>query len=312
MGSLQEQLAVFSSKSCLPALNRLRLAPNDVPQCTMELNRLFDDLDDVVTKVANTSQTAKLLRTGSIGTSRTQVDYYVRLLAATPTIQTICEVGFNVGHSTALWLVTNPMVQVHTFDLFSRKESLASEALLKQRFPNRLHTYAGNSLHMVPRWVRDNPSIRCDLLHIDGKHSYWNTVLDFVHLLPATSPNAIAIFDDQCDPADCDGPPERRRGSFTETVSSQPTLATCDMVHAGIMSPTDSFYFGPRQFAAFKPNITAIHPLHGLPCSPLCSLNWHTEARNEKWDRGAGLKLSHEQHKMRGSSCTRPTKASAD
>ena len=152
--------------------------------------------------------------------------------------------------------------------------------------------------------MRDNPSIRCDLLHIDGKHSYKHTVLDFVHLLPAASPNAVAVFDDQCDPMDCDGPPERRRGNFVEVVASQPSLATCDLVRAGLMLPIDSFYYGWRQFAAFKPNTTATHHAHGLPCSMLCSLRWHTEARSKKWSSGGGLKLSSEQHAVRRASCS--------
>ena len=110
--------------------------------------------------------------------------------------------------------------------------------------------------------MRDNPSIRCDLLHIDGKHSYKHTVLDVVHLLPAASPNAIAVFDDQCDPMDCDGPPERRRGNFVEVVASQPSLATCDLVRAGLMLPIDSVL---RRLASIC-RVQAEH--HCLPSRP--------------------------------------------
>ena len=96
----------------------------------------------------------------------------------------------------------------------------------------------------------------------------------------------------------------RRRGNFVEVVASQPSLATCDLVRAGLMLPIDSFYYGWRQFAAFKPNTTATHHAHGLPCSMLCSLRWHTEARSKKWSSGGGLKLSSEQHAVRRASCS--------
>lgn len=87
-------------------------------------------------------------------------------------------------HSTALWLTANPLSTVYSFDLFensnfqgSFKATLAG--YLQSRFPGRLHLYRGNSLATVPH--SNFPP--CDLVHIDGKHTYENTMLDFMNLI---------------------------------------------------------------------------------------------------------------------------------
>lgn len=69
---------------------------------------------------------------------RGQVDFYART-ATDPAIRTVCEVGFNAGYSTAVWLSANPLSKVISFDLImlGHYGPSCAEALQK-KFPGRL------------------------------------------------------------------------------------------------------------------------------------------------------------------------------
>ena len=166
------------------ALSRFRLSDDDVPIHTPVLNVLFGALDKVVEKAylrqqtqqtASTSskrsfarQQAVTTRLQSVAGARQQVDYYYRI-ARDSSVRTVCEVGFNAGHSAALWLTASPTIHLVTFDTFSQPFSYASLEFLLSRFPRRITAHGGYSLHTVPRVDVENG---CDLVHVDGLHMY--------------------------------------------------------------------------------------------------------------------------------------------
>ena len=162
---------------------------------------------------------AALLRMGSIAASMTQVRLYAAI-AAQPSVQTICEIGFNAGHSTAVWLSSNKHATVESFDLYKTRASHAALHLLQQRFPGRLTAHRGDSLSTV---ARARLPRRCDLVHVDGRHSFRHVVADALNMIPLAAPTAIFLFDDQCRASSCDA------GS---TVAGEPTLATCELENA--------------------------------------------------------------------------------
>ena len=47
-------------------------------------------------------------------------------MAASPAVKTVCEIGFNVGHSAAVWLLANERLKLETFDLFDTAMSNAA------------------------------------------------------------------------------------------------------------------------------------------------------------------------------------------
>ena len=99
----------------------------------------------------------------------------------------MCEVGFNAGHSTALWLHANPLVHVHSFDIQHKTDVVG---LLQRQFPGRLHTYTGDSATLIGPTTLPAP---CDLVHIDGRHDYTHTVGDFLSLQPKVQPRRVAV-----------------------------------------------------------------------------------------------------------------------
>ena len=223
---------------------------------------------------------AALVRMGSIAGHRPQVEAYHRAAASTR-VRCVCEVGFNGGHSTALWLLANPTAVVHNFDLFNTPFATPCADFLMARFPGRLFVHRGDSMATIPAFAAARRPIPCDLVHVDGKHSYANTLSDTLHLLPAVSPEATVVFDDQCDPASCTG------AGAANGVAIQPTLAACDLLLARVLVRTASVYGGAlRQFAFFRLNATTLARRASsgppppsrhvkLPCArdaPLCEL----------------------------------------
>ena len=194
--------------------------------------------------------------------------------------------------------------------------------LLRARFPGRFTVTKGDSLKEVPRYTLP-PGTRCDLVHVDGKHSYQHTLLDFLNLVPKARAHALFIFDDQCDPRNCRG---------WTVVPGEPTLATCDLVSTGLLERIVSFYEGPRQFALFRLNQTAAAHAHNghraaapgaagapeprqlagrrlrqrpaantasLPCGPLCTLNWTAPWHNTMWSAHLAKKMEKMQRHFR-------------
>ena len=142
---------------------------------------------------------ANMYRLGSVAAHRHQIDFYYRA-ATSPSVRTICEVGFNGGHSTAVWLAANPAATVESFDLFRANYSVQTLLYLQRRFPGRVVSHSGDSTRAVPAATLPAP---CDLVHVDGRHSYLNVVQDFVNLLVKSREGALYLFDDQCDAANC-------------------------------------------------------------------------------------------------------------
>jgi hypothetical protein len=130
------------------------------------ISRLHAALDEVVNSTDGSTR-AFHARLGSIGVTPAQIEVYSRLAASLPPNSSVCEVGFNVGHSAVLWLLSNPAVTLHTFDLFKATRSLLSLETLTRLFPGRIVSHKGDSLDAIPRLSRAL-SPPCALVHIDG------------------------------------------------------------------------------------------------------------------------------------------------
>ena len=82
----------------------------------------------------------------------------------------IMEIGFNAGHSSLIYLISNLNCNITIFDLCEHKYTLPCFTYLQKKFPNRLKLYQGNSTKTVPQFIKNNPDKTFDLIHIDGCH----------------------------------------------------------------------------------------------------------------------------------------------
>lgn len=249
-------LAASERVSHAQSMARAPVHVEDAPHHLPQLQQLFAQLDLGVARFAlehsyhGKNRTAKFaaeraatIRTGSIAVDLTQQAFYWRV-AASPAVRHICEVGFNAGHSTALWLSANPTATVDTFDLFNPHLTgfmRPNLRLLQRLFPGRLTAHVGDSLRTIPATNLLPP---CDLVHVDGRHSYDNTRQDTINFMRLSRPSTLYLFDDQCDPLNCSG--------HNAGVAEPPTRATSNLVSEKLLVPVTGVFKGDRQFALFR------------------------------------------------------------
>jgi hypothetical protein len=122
-------------------------------------------------------------------------------LASRPTVHTVCETGYNVGHSAFNYLTANPRLVVHSFDIGQYEWTLPSAQNLSQLFPGRLFVHIGDSAVTVPKFLSENPSLKCNLILIDGCHNYPCAKLDIENFASvAEFDNNVIIMDDYPSP----------------------------------------------------------------------------------------------------------------
>lgn len=116
---------------------------------------------------------------------------YARL----PWINTICEIGFAGGHSTVVFQSANSNAKIYSFDDFG-KETLTIRAYELLRKKGHIRLFRGNSIDLLPKFAKTNPSIFCDLISIDGSHHSHFPLKDLNNFkFLANYPNIVLIDD---------------------------------------------------------------------------------------------------------------------
>ncbi len=106
----------------------------------------------------------------------------------------IMEIGFNAGHSSLLYLLSNPKNKITIFDLCEHKYTLPCFNFLCEIFPGRLRIFPGDSTKTIPEFINNNKNEFFDLIHIDGCHITDIANKDFFNSLKLAS--SIMIWDD--------------------------------------------------------------------------------------------------------------------
>lgn len=95
-----------------------------------------------------------------------QMESYIAL-ARDPSVKTICETGFWLGHSSALWLCANPNATLYSFDLEFPNSSLST---IQARFGERFVHLKGDSMKTLTKFAQQTQPPECDLMIMDGGH----------------------------------------------------------------------------------------------------------------------------------------------
>lgn len=77
----------------------------------------------------------------------------------------VCETGFGAGHSAALWLTSSPNIDVLVFDNLDRPYQVDCLELLRNRFPGRIKSIAGDTCKTVPQHFKADGAQPCDFVH---------------------------------------------------------------------------------------------------------------------------------------------------
>ena len=107
---------------------------------------------------------------GHIGTEDEQLVAYSRAVLERWRVRAVCEVGFNAGHSAALFLaLTSPQNATYlAFDLFNQGYSSRALEFISKLFPGRVRTFAGLSQKTIPK--HRQMLQHCDVWSLDGSH----------------------------------------------------------------------------------------------------------------------------------------------
>eukprot|EP00929_Paragymnodinium_shiwhaense_P108564 TRINITY_DN74884_c0_g1_i1.p1 TRINITY_DN74884_c0_g1~~TRINITY_DN74884_c0_g1_i1.p1 ORF type:complete len:298 (-),score=55.67 TRINITY_DN74884_c0_g1_i1:149-1042(-) len=132
---------------------------------------------------------------GNIASSEKALSMYFNV-ARGPTVKNICEIGFNAGHSAAIYLNANPQANLYSFDIAQFKYTVGNLQLMKELFPERFDFIVGPSATAVPEFHQMKPDVKCDVISVDGDHSTEGTYADLVAMREMASCRNWVLMDD--------------------------------------------------------------------------------------------------------------------
>ena len=138
-------------------------------------------------------------------------------------VKTVCETGFNAGHSTLIWLLANPNVKVYSFDLNRHPCTAPMADYIRKRFPDRFTITYGNSTETLPAFRRENPDVKCDMSIADGGHTVPIASSDLENFYQMSTKLNIVFYDNHPDRYEIGASWEllKRRGLLTEYFRCQ-------------------------------------------------------------------------------------------
>lgn len=120
-------------------------------------------------------------------------------------VHTVCETGFNAGHSSFNFLTARRDVIVHSFDIGRHRYVRLMASYLQEKFPGRLKVTLGDSRKTIPRYFTSKNStlpLTCDLIFVDGGHRSDVPLKDIVNFAQVASQPYNVIFVDDVNGAD--------------------------------------------------------------------------------------------------------------
>jgi hypothetical protein len=130
-----------------------------------------------------------------------------------------CEIGVNGGHGTVAMLLSDPLLDVVSFDLGAYKYSKRTYDLLSLSFPGRIKFHVGSSYDengakgTVTKFadlVMSGEEAPCDVILIDGDHRHHGAYMDILNARKVAACHNVLLFDDLN---------ERSGGAFTQAVN---------------------------------------------------------------------------------------------
>jgi hypothetical protein len=107
----------------------------------------------------------------------------------------ILEIGLNAGHSALIMLLANNDTKFITFDICYHQYVMPCFEILNKHFPQIKLCY-GDSYFNLPIYIKENPNIKFDLIHIDGSHEPEIVNSDFESAKKLSTKDSVIVFDD--------------------------------------------------------------------------------------------------------------------
>lgn len=124
---------------------------------------------------------------------------YWNIAHRVPYIHTVCETGFNTGEGTVMWLSAKDSIKVYSFDIGQHSYARKMAAYIHEHFPGRHNITWGDSTKTLPTFSAANHKVKCDLVFIDGGHTYGVALADFNNFANMAYTGSIVILDNYPD-----------------------------------------------------------------------------------------------------------------
>jgi hypothetical protein len=121
------------------------------------------------------------------------------IISKVPYVKTVCETGFNTGEGTLLWLSSKPDVHVYSFDIGTHVYAKPLAEHIQNLYPGRHNITWGDSTETVPAFVEANPNVICDIIYVDGGHTYGISKEDFDNFAQLGYTGSIVFLDNYPD-----------------------------------------------------------------------------------------------------------------
>jgi len=108
----------------------------------------------------------------------------------------LMEIGFNAGHSSEIFLINNPTINVTSFDLGSYDYVNVGKEFIDMNYPNRHKLILGDSRETIPNFINENKGYKFDIIFIDGGHDYQIAMSDIQNCFHLAHKNTMVIVDD--------------------------------------------------------------------------------------------------------------------
>lgn len=121
---------------------------------------------------------------------------YLMHLVDTYDVQSVIEVGFNIGFSSHAFLAASDSVQVVSFDQPGNQASSVAKQFIDQRFPGRHRLVLEDSRTALPKYVEEHGESLFDLAFVDGGHDYDVVKSDMGNCQVLCRPGSLVVVDD--------------------------------------------------------------------------------------------------------------------
>ena len=133
-----------------------------------------------------------------------QAQWFIDLLRKERWIQSVCEIGFNAGHSSVVFLQSRPDITVTSFELNCGRFAVPAKAFIDTHFPGRHTLIPGDSRITVPKYFKADPFEKFDLIFIDGGHTFKMAAADIKNMRNLAHEKTIVVLDDAHDGMEVD------------------------------------------------------------------------------------------------------------
>ncbi len=137
--------------------------------------------------------------------SDSQKEQFNQRLSTYKNIHKVLEIGLNGGHSAENFFNNLEDLELFaSFDINHHAYTGCAVNYFYTKFQNRFMFTPGDSMKTVPKFIKNYPFFRFDLIFIDGCHAYDWVISDIIHCKEMAHADTILWVDDV--PSDLSGP----------------------------------------------------------------------------------------------------------